>query len=121
MSLQRSPQCACTLSCSSSHAHPPSSSPAAWLQTTIRTLGGLLSASALCSSHPSISAHCSSGDAELFLSKAQDLAERLAPAFEATSTGIPLREVNFKTGESFEDADNRGLASLAEVTSVQLE
>ncbi|PWN41325.1 glycoside hydrolase [Ceraceosorus guamensis] len=90
-------------------------------ETTIRTLGGLLSASALCTSHALISAHCSAGDSELFLSKAQDLAERLAPAFEATSTGIPLREVNLKTGESFEDADNRGLASLAEISSVQLE
>lgn len=92
-------------------------------QTTIRTLGGLLSAHALCGgSDPSqASPLCAPSDADLFLEKALDLAEHLRPAFEATKTGMPLREVDFATGEVFADVDNNGAASLAEVATVQLE
>jgi mannosyl-oligosaccharide alpha-1,2-mannosidase len=92
-----------------------------WRQTTIRSLGGLLSASALCSEHAVASQLCDAGDAALFLSRAEDLALRLTPAFAATKTGVPLREVNFKTGEVYADQDNQGKASLAEATTVQLE
>ncbi|PWN97071.1 seven-hairpin glycosidase, partial [Tilletiopsis washingtonensis] len=90
-------------------------------ETTIRSLGGLLSASALCSEHAVASQLCDAGDAALFLSRAEDLALRLTPAFAATKTGVPLREVNFKTGEVYADQDNQGKASLAEATTVQLE
>ncbi|MDZ7895029.1 MAG: glycoside hydrolase family 47 protein [Sphingobium sp.] len=53
-------------------------------ETTIRLVGGLLSA------------HLASGD-PVPLQKAQELAERLMPAF-ATPTGMPYRYVNLGTG-----------------------
>jgi len=53
-------------------------------ETTIRLLGGLLSA------------HLACGDPVL-LAKARDLADRLLPAF-ATPTGFPYRFVNLRTG-----------------------
>ncbi|WP_445191519.1 glycoside hydrolase family 47 protein [Sphingomonas sp. Tas61C01] len=53
-------------------------------ETSIRLLGGLLSA------------HHACGDPVL-LAKARDLADRLLPAF-ATPTGMPYRFVNLKTG-----------------------
>lgn len=53
-------------------------------EITIRLLGGLLSA------------HQATGDARL-LSKADDLATRLLPAFKS-KTGMPYRFVNLKTG-----------------------
>ncbi len=55
-------------------------------ETTIRIVGGLLSA------------HHLTGDA-LFADKAQELAARLAPAFN-TPTGIPYSTVNLKTGKT---------------------
>ncbi len=53
-------------------------------ETTIRLLGGLLSA------------HLACGDKAL-LDKARDLADRLMPAFD-TPTGFPFRYVNLRTG-----------------------
>ncbi len=53
-------------------------------ETSIRLVGGLLSA------------HLACGDAVL-LAKARDLADRLLPAF-ATPTGMPYRFINLKTG-----------------------
>jgi mannosyl-oligosaccharide alpha-1,2-mannosidase len=53
-------------------------------ETSIRLVGGLLSA------------HHACGD-EVLLAKARDLADRLLPAF-ATPTGMPYRFVNLKTG-----------------------
>ena len=53
-------------------------------ETSIRFLGGLLSA------------HHACGDSTL-LTRARDLADRLAPAFD-TATGMPHRFVNLKTG-----------------------
>jgi mannosyl-oligosaccharide alpha-1,2-mannosidase len=53
-------------------------------ETSIRLLGGLLSA------------HHACGD-PVVLGKARDLADRLLPAFD-TPTGIPYRYINLKTG-----------------------
>ena len=53
-------------------------------ETSIRLVGGLLSA------------HHACGDAVL-LAKARDLADRLLPAFQ-TPTGMPYRFINLKTG-----------------------
>lgn len=97
-------------------------------ETTIRTMGGLLSAHALCQEHPSnvvevtSPAHhlCSPGDAEMFLSAAQELSHQLHPAFD-TPTGVPKRDVDFYSGKAFVDEDNNGASSLAEATTVQLE
>ena len=54
-------------------------------ETSIRLVGGLLSA------------HHASGEPVL-LAKAHDLGQRLLPAFD-TSTGLPFRKVNLKTGQ----------------------
>lgn len=89
-------------------------------ETTIRMLGGLLSASALMLDPPPGTLARSPADAAMFLAKAERLAERLAPAFD-TPSGIPKREINLATGASFYDTDNRNASSLAEFTTVQLE
>ncbi|KAK0553412.1 mannosyl-oligosaccharide alpha-1,2-mannosidase [Tilletia horrida] len=90
-------------------------------ETTIRNLGGLLSAHALCSSSdPRHSQFCDEKDAELYLRRAQELADKMRPAFD-TPTGIPLREINLMTGEAWPDMDNWNSSSLAEGTTVQLE
>jgi len=88
-------------------------------------LGGLLSAHALCAPIPSgisdkFNKLCDKTDAFVYLTGATALAERLSPAFR-TPTGIPMREINLMTGEAFADVDNGGAASLAEVSSIQLE
>lgn len=77
------------------------------LQTTIRVLGGLLSAYTL------------SKD-ELFLNRAIDLADRILPAFD-TPSGLPLSMVNLAGRVGVSDADNRGLVSTAEASTLQLE
>lgn len=96
-------------------------------ETTIRTLGGLLSAHALCTADPRntlsmrTSTVCGPTDANLFLTKALELAEALSPAFEANTFGLPEREIDFSTGQLYADVDNSRLISLAEATTVQLE
>ncbi len=62
-------------------------------ETSIRLVGGLLSA------------HHASGDKRL-LALAQDLAERLTPAFTKSPTGMPYRYVNLKTGAVRDPASN---------------
>ncbi|KIR99692.1 mannosyl-oligosaccharide alpha-1,2-mannosidase [Cryptococcus deuterogattii 2001/935-1] len=86
-------------------------------ETTIRLLGGLLSAHYLSSTHssPGIQA-----DAPLYLDLAVDLGERLLGAF-ASPTGIPWSGINLATRQSIPDKDNQGVASLAEAASLQLE
>lgn len=61
-------------------------------ETSIRLVGGLLSA------------HHACGDAAL-LAKAKDLADRLLPAFD-TPTGMPYRYVNLRTGKTRDPATN---------------
>lgn len=86
-------------------------------ETTIRLLGGLLSAHYLSSTHssPAIQA-----DAPLYLNLAVDLGERLLGAF-ASPTGIPWSGINLATRQGIPDKDNQGVASLAEAASLQLE
>jgi uncharacterized protein YyaL (SSP411 family) len=76
-------------------------------QTTIRVLGGLLSAHAL------------TQDA-LFLERATALGERLLPAFD-TPTGLPTSQVNLGRRTGVPDRDNGGLVSTAEAATLQLE
>lgn len=61
-------------------------------ETTIRLVGGLLSA------------HLACGD-RMLLDKARDLADRLLPAF-ATPTGFPYRFVNLRTGAARDSLTN---------------
>ena len=86
-------------------------------KTTIRILGGLLSAYYLTSTHddPSVQA-----DAAMYLEFATDLGDRLLGAF-STPTGIPLSNINLATRQGIPDKGNNGLASLAEAASLQLE
>jgi len=78
-------------------------------ETTIRVLGGLLSAYHL------------SGNDSLYLEKAVDLADRLMVAFEATATGLPASSVNLEQRVAVLDRDNEGMVSTAEATTLQLE
>ncbi|KAH9013872.1 glycoside hydrolase family 47 protein [Lactarius hengduanensis] len=77
-------------------------------ETTIRVLGGLLSAY-----------HLSGGDA-LYLTRARDLADRMLPVFD-TPSGLPLPMVNLQKRQGVHDKDNPGLVSTAEVSTIQLE
>ncbi|KAK9318597.1 glycoside hydrolase [Lipomyces starkeyi] len=77
-------------------------------ETTIRMLGGLLSA------------HYLSGYDDMYLEKAVDLANRLLPAFDS-ATGIPYASVNLRTGRGVPSHDDGGASSTAEATSLQLE
>ncbi|WVQ99884.1 hypothetical protein IAU59_007027 [Kwoniella sp. CBS 9459] len=86
-------------------------------ETTIRILGGLLSAHYLTSVHSSPSIQ---KDAPLFLDLAVDLGERLLGAFSSPS-GIPWSGINLATRDGIPDRDNQGVASLAEAASLQLE
>ncbi|KAG9006461.1 mannosyl-oligosaccharide alpha-1,2-mannosidase [Tulasnella sp. JGI-2019a] len=81
-------------------------------ETTIRVLGGLLSAHALLSSPPPKDS--------VYLKKAIDLADRLLPSF-ATATGIPLSSTNLTARTGHADMGNGGAASTAEATTLQLE
>ncbi|CAN0083356.1 unnamed protein product [Scytosiphon promiscuus] len=72
-------------------------------ETTIRELGGLLSAYDL------------SGD-EVFKTKAKELADLLLPAFD-TKSGIPTPRVNFKTGRN----SGGSKSVLAEIGTLQVE
>lgn len=86
-------------------------------QTTIRILGGLLSAHYLTSVHPDPSIQA---DAPLFLQLATDLGDRLVGAFDSPS-GIPWSNVNLAKREGVPDLGNQGVASLSEAASLQLE
>ncbi|KAJ7473943.1 glycoside hydrolase family 47 protein [Mycena latifolia] len=77
-------------------------------ETTIRVLGGLLSAYEL-----------TDGD-QLYLDLATDLADRMLPVFD-TPTGLPFSLVNLGKRVGVADADNRGLISTAEAATLQLE
>ncbi|KAJ7726561.1 glycoside hydrolase family 47 protein [Mycena maculata] len=72
-------------------------------ETTIRVLGGLLSAY-----------HFSSDP--MYLTHAVDLADRILPVFD-TPSGLPLTSVNLATRRGIADA----LVSTAEATTLQLE
>mmetsp|Transcript_5297 Transcript_5297/g.22491 ORF Transcript_5297/g.22491 Transcript_5297/m.22491 type:complete len:438 (-) Transcript_5297:4336-5649(-) len=72
-------------------------------ECTIRCLGGLLSAYAL------------SGD-RIWLEKAEDLGDRLLPAFRKHTSGLPTQDVNLKTGDA-----KGSQVSTSEATTLLLE
>lgn len=86
-------------------------------QTIIRILGGLLSAYYLTSTHANPLYH---PDSQLYLSLSIDLADRLLPLFSSPS-GIPYSFIDLAQMKAYPDQDNRGLSSLAEAGTVQLE
>lgn len=77
-------------------------------ETSIRVLGGLLSAYDL------------SRDA-VFLTKAKDIADRLIKAFAPSPVGIPLSQVHLMTGHASLPSWTSGKAILSEVGTLQLE
>lgn len=93
-------------------------------ETTIRMLGGLLSAHYLSNTYPDL-APISDDDKgaageDLYLEKAADLADRLLGAFNSES-GVPYASVNLKTSEGVPSHADGGASSTAEAASLQLE
>ncbi|KAI8629283.1 glycoside hydrolase family 47 protein [Xylariaceae sp. FL1651] len=93
-------------------------------ETTIRMLGGLLSAHYLSNEYPNLApiADDDSGAAgeDLYLEKARDLADRLVVAFDSPS-GVPYASVNIGKYEGIQAHDEDGASSTAETTTLQLE
>jgi hypothetical protein len=88
-------------------------------ETTIRMLGGLLSAHYLQEILPGIKPEKDS-EQDIFLEKATDLADRLMGAYESPS-GVPWASVILKTGKGEASHADGGASSTAEATSLQLE
>lgn len=90
-------------------------------ETTIRMLGGLLSAHYLSTEFPDMAPLDEDNLGEdLYLEKAKDLADRLLAAFDSPS-GIPYASVNLEKYEGIPSHADMGASSTAEATSVQLE
>lgn len=93
-------------------------------ETTIRMLGGLLSAHYLSTTFPDmapISEDDPGTDGEdLYLEKAKDLADRIMGAFDSPS-GVPYASVNLKTIAGVPSHDDGGASSTAEAATLQLE
>jgi len=88
-------------------------------ETTIRMLGGLLSAHYLQETLPGMKPANEKLE-DLFLEKADDLADRLMGAFESPS-GVPWASVILKDGKGEASHADGGASSTAEATSLQLE
>ncbi|KAK3383135.1 endoplasmic reticulum mannosyl-oligosaccharide 1,2-alpha-mannosidase [Lasiosphaeria ovina] len=93
-------------------------------ETTIRMLGGLLSAHYLSTEFPNL-APITDDDPnmpgeDLYLEKAKDLADRLMAAFDSPS-GIPYASVNLAQFKGIISHDDLGASSTAETTTLQLE
>lgn len=78
-------------------------------ETTIRMLGGLLSAF-----------HLSGEKEDIFLDKAADLANALMGGFKS-KTGIPYSSVNLINGQGIKNHMDNGASATAEVGTLQLE
>lgn len=89
-------------------------------ETTIRMLGGLLSAHYLSTTFPDMAPVTSALSEDLYLEKATDLADRLLGAYESKS-GVPYASVNLHTQQGIPSHDDGGASSTAEATSLQLE
>jgi endoplasmic reticulum Man9GlcNAc2 1,2-alpha-mannosidase len=91
-------------------------------ETTIRMLGGLLSAYYLSTTYPHLAPQLDDDTLQpgedLYIEKATDLADRLLGAYDTTS-GVPLSSINLNTSQGIGAQD--GLASTAEAATLQLE
>ncbi|KAI0904382.1 glycoside hydrolase family 47 protein [Ustulina deusta] len=85
-------------------------------ETTIRMLGGLLSAHYLTTKLPNAASRRDS----IYLSKAVQLADRLLPAYESRS-GIPYASVHLSQAKGLPSHADGGSSSTAEVGTLQLE
>ena len=89
-------------------------------ETTIRMLGGLLSAHYLSTEFPDMAPTPDARAADLYLEKAKDLADRLLVAFDSPS-GIPYASVNIGTRTGIPAYGDNGASSTAETATLQLE
>lgn len=90
-------------------------------ETTIRMLGGLLSAHYLSTSFDGKYAPISDElSDDLYVEKATDLADRLLGAYESNS-GVPFASVNLHSMKGIPSHADAGASSTAEATSLQLE
>ena len=93
-------------------------------ETTIRMLGGLLSAHYLSTTFPELAPLTDDDEGaageDLYLEKAKDLADRLMGAFDSPS-GVPFASVNLKTLAGVPSHDDGGASSTAEAATLQLE
>lgn len=88
-------------------------------ETTIRMLGGLLSAHYLQDTLPGMKP-TNANEEDLFLEKAVDLADRLMGAYESPS-GVPWASVILATSKGEASHADGGASSTAEATTLQLE
>ena len=88
--------------------HSRASGSVSVFETTIRDLGGLLSA------------YDWSKD-QVFLDKALDLGSRLLKAFDGSSTGLPFGQVDLATGQAHNIGWTGGNAIISEFGTLQLE
>ncbi|KAI4708561.1 hypothetical protein J4E89_006617 [Alternaria sp. Ai002NY15] len=88
-------------------------------ETTIRMLGGLLSAHYLQETLPGLKPE-NSNEEDLFLEKATDLADRLMGAYESPS-GVPWASVILRDAKGEASHADGGASSTAEATTLQLE
>ncbi|KLJ10937.1 mannosyl-oligosaccharide alpha-1,2-mannosidase [Blastomyces silverae] len=85
-------------------------------ETTIRMLGGLLSAHYLAGQLPDVASRSDF----IYLSKAIDLADRLLGAYESPS-GIPYASIHLGTKKGIVSHADGGSSSMAEAGTLQLE
>ncbi|KAG9196329.1 Mannosyl-oligosaccharide 1,2-alpha-mannosidase [Alternaria panax] len=88
-------------------------------ETTIRMLGGLLSAHYLQETLPGLKPE-NQNEEDLFLEKATDLADRLMGAYESPS-GVPWASVVLRDAKGEASHADGGASSTAEATTLQLE
>ncbi|KAF2480783.1 putative 1,2-alpha-mannosidase [Neohortaea acidophila] len=90
-------------------------------ESTIRMLGGLLSAHYLTTEFKGLYAPVHDGlSDDMYIEKATDLADRLLGAYTSNS-GVPYASVNLHTRQGIPSHTDGGASSTAEATSVQLE
>lgn len=93
-------------------------------ETTIRMLGGLLSAHYLSTTFPQLAPlrddDANQAGEDLYIEKATDLANRIIGAFDSKS-GVPFASVNLNTSEGVLANADGGASSTAEAATLQLE
>lgn len=85
-------------------------------ETTIRMLGGFLSAHYLSQHLPGVASRRDF----IYLEKATDLGNRLMGAFDSPS-GVPWASIDLRTGRGIQSHADGGASSTAEATTLQLE
>jgi hypothetical protein len=93
-------------------------------ETTIRMLGGLLSAHWLSNTFPELAPlrddDVNQPGEDLYIEKATDLADRLLGAYDSNS-GVPYASVNLNTSTGVVSHGDSGASSTAEAATLQLE